>query len=154
MIELIWGNSPDKYKNMTDNSSPNNNIADDEAAWIWKNGLVVRTKVLTNVLIKKVEKFNYKMESLGKRTGYLKDMEDLNLEIAEHLESLTDNVDIRDLFDFLTMCFCEYDHFYKENKEEILKDPEETQLLPLAHEIMFYDIQNLLDFITNNTVSS
>ena len=81
-------------------------------------------------------------------------MEDLNLEIAEHLESLADNVDIRDLFDFLTMCFCEYDHFYKENKEEILKDPEETQLLPLAHEIMFYDIQNLLDFITNNTVSS
>ena len=125
-----------------------------QAAWIWKNGLVVRTKVLTNVLIKKVEKFNYKMESLGKRTGYLKDMEDLNLEIAEHLESLADNVDIRDLFDFLTMCFCEYDHFYKENKEEILKDPEETQLLPLAHEIMFYDIQNLLDFITNNTVSS
>jgi len=147
-------NIPDICKKMTDNSSPNDNIADDKAAWIWKNGLVVRTKVLTNVLIKKVEKFNYKMESLGKRTGYLKDMEDLNLEIAEHLESLTDNVDIRDLFDFLTMCFCEYDHFYKENKEEILKDPEETQLLPLAHEIMFYDIQNLLDFITNNTVSS
>ena len=125
-----------------------------QGAWIWKNGMVVRTKLLTNVLIKKVEKFNCKMECLGKRTGYLKDMEDLNLEIADHLESIPDNLDIHDQFDFLTMCFCEYDHFYKEIKEKILKDPEEQQLLPIAYEIMFYDIQNLLDFITNNTVSS
>ena len=33
--------------------------------------------------------------------------------------SLTDNVNIRDLFDFLSICFYEYEHFFKEFRSEI-----------------------------------
>ena len=124
-----------------------------QAAWIWKNGLVVKTKTLIEALTEKVEKFNYNIESVGKGSDYLQDMLDLNTEITGYLGSLTDNVNVRDLFDFLTMCFCEYDHFFREHQEEILLEQEEmTVLLPLAHEITFNDIQNILDFITNNTV--
>ena len=124
-----------------------------QAAWIWKNGLVVKTKTLIEALTEKVEKFNNNIEGVGKRSGYLQDMLDLNTEITGYLGSLTDNVNVRDLFDFLTMCFCEYDHFFREHQEEILLEQEErTVLLPLAHEITFNDIQNILDFITKNTV--
>ena len=41
----------------------------------------------------------------------------LNPEI--HFLSLTDNVNIRDLFDFLSICFYEYEHFFKEFRSEI-----------------------------------
>ena len=81
-------------------------------------------------------------------------MLDLNCELIEYFGSITDNFDVRDLFDFLTMSFCEYEHFFKEHKEDILSNKEErTVLLPLAYEIIFNDIQNILDFITNNTVN-
>ena len=124
-----------------------------QAAWIWKNGMVVRTKRLMEGLTKKVEKFNRLLESVG-ATSYRKDMLDLNCELIEYFGSITDNFDVRDLFDFLTMSFCEYEHFFKEHKEDILSNKEErTVLLPLAYEIIFNDIQNILDFITNNTVN-
>ena len=125
-----------------------------QATWVWKNGMVVRTKVLNNILIKKVKKLNSKIKRIDSNSIFLKDMMELNMEIVEHLGSLTDTVNVRDLFDFLTMCFCEYDHLYRENKEDILLHAEERSLLPLAHEIMFTHIQNILDFITNNTVNS
>ena len=124
-----------------------------QATWIWKNGMVVKTKTLIQVLTKKVEMFNSNIERIG-GSGYLKDMLDLNTELTGYFSSLTDNVNVRDLFDFLTICFCEYDHFFSEHKEEILtKQEERTILLPLAYEITFNDIQNILDFITNNTVN-
>jgi len=127
--------------------------ADNEGPWIWKNGMVVRTKRLMEGLTKKVEKFNRLLESVG-ATSYRKDMLDLNCELIEYFGSITDNFDVRDLFDFLTMSFCEYEHFFKEHKEDILSNKEErTVLLPLAYEIIFNDIQNILDFITNNTVN-
>merc|ERR1711994_1164495 len=112
--------------------------------WIWKNGMVIRTKRLMEGLTMKVEKFNSLLESVG-ATSYRKDMLDLNCELIEYFGSITDNFDVRDLFDFLTMSFCEYEHFFKEHKEDILSNKEErTVLLPLAYEIIFNDIQNIL----------
>jgi len=125
---------------------------DDEEMWIWKNGLVVRTKNQIEVLTKKVEIFNSSIESIGSSSGYLKDMLDLNTELTGYFSAITDNVNVRDLFDFLTICFYEYEHFFKENREHILmKEEEKTVLLPIAYDIVFNDIKNILEFITNNT---
>jgi len=125
---------------------------DDEEMWIWKNGLVVRTKNQIEVLTKKVEIFNSSIESIGSSSGYLKDMLDLNTELTGYFSAITDNVNVRDLFDFLTICFYEYEHFFKENREQILmKEEEKTVLLPIAYDIVFNDIKNILEFITNNT---
>eukprot|EP00092_Neocalanus_flemingeri_P088259 GFUD01111497.1.p1 GENE.GFUD01111497.1~~GFUD01111497.1.p1 ORF type:complete len:145 (+),score=46.79 GFUD01111497.1:106-540(+) len=129
---------------------------DEEEVWIWKNGLVVRTKSQIEVLTKKVEIFNCSIEKIDSRSGYLKDMLDLNTELTGYFSSITDNdsVNARDLFDFLTLCFCEYDHFFRNNQDQIfLKKEEKNILLPIAHDIVFNDIKSLLDFITNNTIS-
>ena len=68
--------------------------------------------------------------------------------------SLTDNVNIRDLFDFLSICFYEYEHFFKEFRSEIyLKEVERTVLLPLAYDIVYNDIKKILEFINNNTIN-
>jgi len=68
--------------------------------------------------------------------------------------SLTDNVNIRDLFDFLSICFYEYEHFFKEFRSEIyLKEEERTVLLPLAYDIVYNDIKKILEFINNNTIN-
>ena len=81
-------------------------------------------------------------------------MLDLNCELIEYFQSITDNFDVRDLFDFLTMSFCEYEHFFREHEDDILSKKEErTVLLPIAYDIIFNDIQNILDFITNNTMN-
>eukprot|EP00092_Neocalanus_flemingeri_P106321 GFUD01136416.1.p2 GENE.GFUD01136416.1~~GFUD01136416.1.p2 ORF type:complete len:143 (+),score=37.79 GFUD01136416.1:118-546(+) len=125
---------------------------DDEEVWIWKNGLVVRTKNQIEVLIKKVEIFNSNIEKINSRSGYLKDMLDLNTELTGYFSAITDNVNVQDLFDFLTICFCEYDHFFKENQEQIfLNEEEKNVLLPIAYDIVFNDIKSILDFIDNNT---
>jgi len=84
----------------------------------------------------------------------LKDMLDLNTELTGYFSAITDNVNVRDLFDFLTICFYEYEHFFKENREQILlKEEERNVLLPLAHDIVFNDIKTILEFITNNTIN-
>merc|ERR1712045_719 len=67
----------------------------------------------------KVEQLNVKICSIGgpgvcSEGGYLKDMLDLNTELIGYLSSITDNVNVRALFDFLTICYCEYDHFFKD----------------------------------------
>ena len=127
--------------------------------WIWKNGLVVRTKSQISILTRKVEQFNVKICSVGGTSvisdaGYLKDMLDLNTELIGYLSSLKDNVNVRDLFDFLTICYCEYDHFFKDHREQIVSNSEQrTVLLPLAYDIVFNEIKGILDFITNNTVN-
>ena len=128
--------------------------------WIWKNGLVVRTKTQLSKLCRKVEDFNSKIYKVGGTSlitagarGYLKDMLDLNSELIEYLSSLNENVNVRDLFDFLTICYCEYDHFFKDHRETIVSNSEQrTVLLPLAYDIVFNEIKGILDFITNNTV--
>ena len=113
---------------------------------------MVRTKHQIEVLTKKVEIFNSNIERSGSQSSYLKDMLDLNTELTGYLSAITDNVNVRDLFDFLTICFYEYEQFFKENSEQILlKEEERNVLLPLAHDIVFNDIKNILDFITNNT---
>ena len=120
--------------------------------YIWKNGLVVRTKHQIEVLTKKVEIFSSNIERSGSKSSYLKDMLDLNTELTGYFSAISDNVNVRDLFDFLTICFYEYEQFFKENSEQILlKEEERRILLPLAHDIVFNDIKNILDFITNNT---
>eukprot|EP00092_Neocalanus_flemingeri_P035289 GFUD01038394.1.p1 GENE.GFUD01038394.1~~GFUD01038394.1.p1 ORF type:complete len:145 (-),score=39.76 GFUD01038394.1:142-576(-) len=129
---------------------------DDEERWLWKNGLVDRTKSQIEVLTKKIELFNCKIGKIGSRSGYLKDMLDLNTELTGYFSSVTDNdnVNARDLFDFLTLCFCEYDHFFRNNQEQIfLKKEEKNILLPIAYDIVFNDIKSILDFITNNTIN-
>jgi hypothetical protein len=125
---------------------------DDEEVYIWRNGLVVRTKKQIELLTNKVEMFNSSIERSGSKSGYLKDMLDLNTELTGYFSAITDNVNVRDLFDFLTICFYEYEHFFKENREQILmKEEEKNVLLPLAQDIVFNDIKNILEFITNNT---
>ena len=127
--------------------------------WIWKNGLVVRTKTQIANLTRKVEQFNVKICSIGgpgvcSGGGYLKDMLDLNTELIGYLSSITDNVNVRDLFDFLTICYCEYDHFFKDHRHQITGHHQQrTVLLPLAYDIVFNEIKGILDFITNNTVN-
>ena len=127
--------------------------------WIWKNGLVVRMKTQISTLTRKVENFNVKICNVGGQDvvstgGHLKDMLDLNTELIGYLSSLTDNVNVRDLFDFLTICYCEYDHFFKDHRREITSERQQrTVLLPLAYDIVFSEIKGILDFITNNTVN-
>jgi len=125
---------------------------DEEEFYIWRNGLVVRTKKQIEVLTKKVEMFNTSIEKSESKSAYLKDMLDLNTELTGYFSAITDNLNVRDLFDFLTICFYEYEHFFKENREQIfMKEEERNVLLPLAQDIVFNDIKNILEFITNNT---
>merc|ERR1719334_1890479 len=128
--------------------------ADEEEMYIWKNGLVIRTKNQIEKLTKKVETFNSSIENSDSGSAYLKDMLDLNTELTGYFSAITDNVNVRDLFDFLTICFYEYEQFFKENREKILmKEEERNVLLPLAHDIVFNDIKTILEFITNNTIN-
>ena len=125
--------------------------------WIWKNGMVVRVKAQIRVLTDKVERFNGQICKTGGRNarrGYLKDMLDLNTELIGYFSAMTDNVNVRDLFDFLTICYCEYDHFYKGHRDSILASQQErTLLLPMAYDIVFNEIKSILDFISFNTVN-
>ena len=115
---------------------------------------MVRTKNQIDQLTKKVEVFNSSIEKSKSGSSYLKDMLDLNTELTGYFSAITDNVNVRDLFDFLTICFYEYEHFFKENREQILlKEEERNVLLPLAHDIVFNDIKTILEFITNNTIN-
>jgi len=102
-----------------------------------------------------VDSFNSSIERAGNADSpYLKDMMDLNTELTGYFSSLTDNVNIRDLFDFLSICFYEYEHFFKEFRSEIyLKEVERTVLLPLAYDIVYNDIKKILEFINNNTIN-
>jgi len=139
---------------MADEVIINASEGDDEELYIWKNGLVVRTKNQIEQLTKKVEVFNSSIEKSKSGSSYLKDMLDLNTELTGYFSAITDNVNVRDLFDFLTICFYEYEHFFKENREQILlKEEERNVLLPLAHDIVFNDIKTILEFITNNTIN-
>jgi len=139
---------------MADEVIINASEGDDEELYIWKNGLVVRTKNQIDQLTKKVEVFNSSIEKSKSGSSYLKDMLDLNTELTGYFSAITDNVNVRDLFDFLTICFYEYEHFFKENREQILlKEEERNVLLPLAHDIVFNDIKTILEFITNNTIN-
>jgi len=128
---------------------------EEEEQWIWRNGLLVRVKSRIEVLTKKVDSFNSSIERAGNADSpYLKDMMDLNTELTGYFSSLTDNVNIRDLFDFLSICFYEYEHFFKEFRSEIyLKEVERTVLLPLAYDIVYNDIKKILEFINNNTIN-
>jgi len=128
---------------------------EEEEMWIWRNGLLVRVKKKIEVLTKKVDRFNTNIEQNGSNNSpYLKDMMDLNTELTGYFGSLTDNVNIRDLFDFLSICFYEYEHFFKEFRAEIfLKEVERTVLLPLAYDIVYNDIKKILEFINNNTIN-
>jgi len=128
---------------------------EEEEQWIWKNGLLVRVKSRIEVLTKKVDSFNSSIERAGNADSpYLKDMMDLNTELTGYFSSLTDNVNIRDLFDFLSICFYEYEHFFKEFRSEIyLKEVERSVLLPLAYDIVYNDIKKILEFINNNTIN-
>ena len=116
-------------------------------------------KTQISTLTRKVENFNVKICNVGgqdvvRTGGHLKDMLDLNTELIGYLSSLTDNVNVRDLFDFLTICYCEYDHFFKDHRREITSERQQrTVLLPLAYDIVFSEIKGILDFITNNTVN-
>jgi len=93
---------------------------EEEEQWIWRNGLLVRVKSRIEVLTKKVDSFNSSIEKTSNTNSpYLKDMMDLNTELTGYFSSLTDNVNIRDLFDFLSICFYEYEHFFKEFRSEI-----------------------------------
>ena len=127
--------------------------------WIWKNGLVVRMKTQIANLTRKVEDFNLKICNIGGTRvvsdgGYLKDMLGLNTDLIGYLSAIKDNVNVRDLFDFLTICYCEYDHFFKDHRTEIVAQHQQrTVLLPLAYDIVFNEIKGILDFITNNTVN-
>ena len=100
-------------------------------------------KTQISTLTIKVENFNVKICSVGgqdvvRTGGHLKDMLDLNTELIGYLSSLTDNVNVRDLFDFLTICYCEYDHFFKDHRREITSERQQrTVLLPLAYDIVF-----------------
>merc|ERR1711962_337822 len=128
---------------------------EEEEQWIWRNGLLVRVKSRIEVLTKKVDSFNSSIEKTSNTNSpYLKDMMDLNTELTGYFSSLTDNVNIRDLFDFLSICFYEYEHFFKEFRSEIyLKEEERTVLLPLAYDIVYNDIKKILEFINNNTIN-
>ena len=112
-----------------------------------------------SVLTMKVEQFNVKICDIGgpevtSSSNYLKGMLDLNTELIGYLSAIGDNVNVRDLSDFLTICFCEYDSFFKDHREQITANPEQRRvLLPLASDIVFNEIRRILDFITNNTVN-
>ena len=120
---------------------------------------VVKTKSQISVLTQKVEQFNVKICDVGgpevtTSRNYLKDMLDLNTELIGYLNAIGDNVNVRDLSDFLTICFCEYDSFFKDHREQITANSEQRRiLLPLASDIVFNEIRRILDFITNNTVN-
>ena len=122
-------------------------------------GAVVKTKSQISVLTQKVEQFNVKICDVGgpevtTSRNYLKDMLDLNTELIGYLNAIGDNVNVRDLSDFLTICFCEYDSFFKDHREQITANTEQRRiLLPLASDIVFNEIRRILDFITNNTVN-
>lgn len=134
--------------------SPHRSEDHEEEMWIWKNGLLVRVKTQIEVLTKKVGNFNSSIERSKSNSVYLKDMMDLNTELLGYFSALTDNVNIRDLFDFLTISFYEYEHFFKENRTEIYQqDDERRVLLPLAYDIVHNDIKTILEFISNNTVN-
>merc|ERR1719347_178628 len=130
-------------------------LIEDEEMWVWKNGLCCAMKCRTEVLSEKVAKLSSSIEGVLGGSTYLRDMLELNTEVTGYLGSLRDNrINIRDLFDFLTICFYEYEHFFKENRQNIFRNREErTILLPLAHDILYNDIKKILDFISNNTLN-
>ena len=121
--------------------------------------LYISSNFQISVLTRKVEQFNGKICDIGgpevtSSANYLKDMLDLNTELIGYLTAIGDNVNVRDLSDFLTICFCEYDSFFKDHREQITANPEQRRiLLPLASDIVFNEIKRILDFITNNTVN-
>merc|ERR1711874_793903 len=136
---------------MAGDDRDNSQDIEEEEQYIWKNGLVVKTKSQISVLTQKVEQFNVKICDVGgpevtTSRNYLKDM--------RYLNAIGDNVNVRDLSDFLTICFCEYDSFFKDHREQITANSEQRRiLLPLASDIVFNEIRRILDFITNNTVN-
>ena len=112
-------------------------------------------KTRTEVLTEKVCQLSRSIEKTQTGSDYLRDMLDLNTEVTGYLGSLRDNrMNIRDLFDFLTICFYEYEHFFKEHRHEIFRrDQERTNLLPQAYDIVYNDIHKILEFINNNTLN-
>merc|ERR1712012_218169 len=128
---------------------------EEEEQWIWRNGLLVRVKSRIEVLTKKVDSFNSSIEKTSNTNSpYLKDMMDLNTELTGYFSSLTDNINIRDLFDFLTICFYEYEHFFKDYKHAIVSDEKMKRgLLPLAQDIVYNHVRSILEFINNNTIN-
>ena len=115
-------------------------------------------KTQLSILTNKVEHFNNKIFSVGGQDivstgGYLKDTLDLNTELIDQVSSLEDNVNVRDLFDYLTFCICQYEDIYESFEEEITSESQQrTVLLPLAY-IVFCEIKIILEFITENTVN-
>jgi hypothetical protein len=54
----------------------------------------------------------------------------------------------RDLFDFLTICFYEYEHFFKDHQALILVNRDLTRdLLPLAYDIVYNHIREVVTSI-------
>lgn len=127
---------------------------EDEDEWVWKNGLCVRIKERIQLLAKKLHQFSNTIEAHRHQSSLLKDVIDLNTELTGYFASLADNVNIRDLFDFLTICFYEYEHFFKDHQALILNMEGNitSDLLPLAYDIVYNHIRSILEFINNNTV--
>lgn len=123
---------------------------------MWKNGLLVPVKSRIQHMIKKLSSFNNKIETVKDSNGYLKDVMDLNTELMGYFSALNDNdnVNVRDLFDFLTICFYEYEDFFSKHQREIFSNDEEKNvLLPVAHDIVYTDMKSMLEFINNNTIN-
>lgn len=127
---------------------------EEEDQWVWKNGLCVRIKERIQLLAKKLHRFSSAIEASSQQSTstLLKDVIDLNTELTGYFGALADNVNIRDLFDFLTICFYEYEHFFKDHQALILGQDDLTRdLLPLAYDIVYIHIRSILEFINNNT---
>ncbi|XP_023343643.1 uncharacterized protein LOC111713083 [Eurytemora carolleeae] len=143
--------------NMNNNLNYNMEIRDDneDQQWVWRNGLCCNVKSRINILQKKLNSLNRKIEISTGANHYLKDVIDLNTELTGYFSAVSDNINIRDLFDFLTICFYEYEHFFKENKNAIIEDESVRQhLLPIARDIVYNHVRSILDFISNNTIDS
>jgi len=128
---------------------------DEDQHWIWRNGMCGNVKKRIHVLEKKLNSLSRQIELTGSPNQYLKDVQDLNTELTGYFSALADNINIRDLFDFLTICFYEYEHFFKEHKNQIVNDEQNVRdLMPMATEVVYVQIRGILDFISNNTIDS
>ena len=114
----------------------------------------VKKRIFT--LDRKLNNLNNKIEHFStSQLQFLKDVQDLNTELTGYFSALADNINIRDLFDFLTICFFEYEHFFKEHKNAILCDKRVAdELLPLARDIVYNHVRSILEFISNNSIDS
>jgi len=153
-------NDNSSSSSMNNNNNNNNNVdemREEDQQWVWRNGLCCSLKKRISVLNKKLNNVNKKIEKYSQYNShiFLKDVIDLNRELTGYFAVLTDNINIRDLFDFLTICFYEYEHFFKEHEAVIMSDESVmTDLLPYARDIVYNHVRSILEFISNNTIDA